>query len=158
MIRIQQADFDLGAEAAALRAGRSDIGAMVTFTGLVRDFAAGRTTSTVTSLFLEHYPGMTEVELERIEREAHSRWPLAASLIVHRYGALRPGDNIVLVITASAHRQAAFEAAAFMMDHLKTSAPFWKREDGPSGGRWVEARAEDDEARRRWDKSAGERG
>lgn len=154
MIRVQEADFDMGAEAAALRAGRSDIGALVTFSGLVRDFVCGQTDSRTSSLFLEHYPGMTERELERIESEARRLWPLAACLIVHRHGALWPGDNIVLVITASAHRRAAFEAAAFIMDHLKTTAPFWKREDGPAGSRWVEPRAEDDAARQRWDEAA----
>jgi molybdopterin synthase catalytic subunit len=148
MIRVQQADFDVGAEIAALRAGRTDLGAIVTFTGLVRDTAGS---DPVLGLFLEHYPDMTERELERIEQEAHARWPLEASLIVHRHGALLPGDNIVLVITASAHRRAAFESAEFIMDFLKTSAPFWKREDGPDGGRWVSAKADDDLARARWE-------
>jgi molybdopterin synthase catalytic subunit len=147
MIRVQQADFDLGAESAALCAGRTDLGAVVTFTGLVRDATAGEHVST---LFLEHYPGMTESELERIEAEARARWPLQDCLIIHRYGALQPGDNIVLVITASVHRRAAFEAAEFIMDFLKTSAPFWKREEGTDGGRWVGAKADDDEARERW--------
>ena len=149
MIRVQEEDFDIGAEIAALRGGRTDIGAIVSFTGTVRDAAEGKAISAMT---LEHYPGMTETELERIEAEAHDRWPLQASLIVHRYGPMTPGENIVLVVTASAHRQAAFEAAAFLMDYLKTSAPFWKREDGPEGGDWVGARESDDAALERWRK------
>jgi molybdopterin synthase catalytic subunit len=148
MIRVQQADFDIVEELRALRAGRTDIGAIVTFTGLARDASSG---AKVSSLTLEHYPGMTEAELERIEKEAHSRWPLQASLIVHRYGTLRPGDNIVFVATASAHRRAAFEAAEFVMDYLKTSAPFWKREEGPQGGGgWVAVKQDDDAALARW--------
>lgn len=145
MIRVQQEDFDIGAEIAKLTAGRSDIGAIVTFTGTVRD-----QNGAVEAMTLEHYPGMTERELARIEAEACARWPLQASLIVHRTGALQPGDNIVLVVTASEHRDAAFEAAKFLMDYLKTSAPFWKREDGPGGTRWVEAHASDESARVRW--------
>lgn len=148
MIRVQSQDFDIGAEIAAIRKGRSDIGAIVSFTGTVRDTADG---APITAMTLEHYPGMTEKELERVEREAHERWPLQASLIVHRVGAMRPGENIVLVITASAHRQAAFEAAEFLMDYLKTDAPFWKKEDGPSGSGWVDARESDDAARARWE-------
>ena len=145
MIRVQTADFDIGAEIAALKDGRTDIGAIVSFIGTVRD-AHGD----VTEMTLEHYPGMTETELERIESDAHTRWPLQASLIVHRIGTLKPGDNIVLVITASAHRDAAFDAAKFLMDYLKTSAPFWKRESGPAGSKWVEAKAGDDAAAARW--------
>ena len=147
MIRVQREDFDIGAEIARLKAGRSDIGAIVTFTGTVRDRDGA-----VAAMMLEHYPGMTEAELSRVEAEACARWPLQASLIVHRYGALKPGDNIVLVATASEHREAAFEAARFLMDYLKTSAPFWKREDGPSGARWVEAEARDEAATARWGK------
>jgi len=145
VIRIQTQDFDIGAEIAALKDGRTDIGAIVSFIGTVRD-ADG----TVTEMTLEHYPGMTETELERIESEAHTRWPLQASLIVHRTGTLKPGDNIVLVITASEHRDAAFDAAKFLMDYLKTSAPFWKRETGPAGSKWVEAKAGDDAAAAKW--------
>jgi molybdopterin synthase catalytic subunit len=145
VIRIQTDDFDIGAEIAALREGRTDIGAVVSFTGSVRD-ADG----TVTEMTLEHYPGMTEKELEKIEAEAQARWPLQASLIVHRTGTLKPGDNIVLVVTASAHRDAAFDAAKFLMDYLKTSAPFWKRESGPQGSQWVEAKARDNAATARW--------
>ncbi len=147
MIRVQQEDFDIGAEVAALRAGRTDIGAIVTFTGTVRDIGHG---VPITRMTLEHYPGMTETELERIEREAHNRWPLQASLVVHRTGTLTPGENIVLVVTASAHRQAAFEAAAFLMDYLKTRAPFWKKEEGPDGAAWVDARDSDDASLSRW--------
>jgi len=145
VIRVQHEDFDIGAEIAALKAGRTDIGAIVSFTGTVRDAA-----DTITEMTLEHYPGMTEKELERIEKEAHARWPLQASLIVHRTGTLRPGDNIVLVVSASAHRDAAFDAARFLMDYLKTSASFWKRETGPQGSKWVEAKASDEAARRHW--------
>ena len=145
MIRVQREDFDIGAEIAKLTAGRSDIGAIVTFTGTVRD-----QNGAVEAMTLEHYPGMTERELSRIEAEACARWPLQASLIVHRTGTLQPGDNIVLVVTASEHRDAAFEAAKFLMDYLKTSAPFWKREDGPGGTRWVDASASDESASVRW--------
>ena len=147
MIRVQAEDFDIGAEIAALTAGRTHIGGVVTFTGLVRYFAEGAALSTRP---LELYPGMTERMLEGIAAEANRRWPLDASLIVHRYGPLEPGENIVLVITASAHRQAAFEAAEFLVDWLKTKAPFWKREAGPDGDRWVEAKGTDDEAAARW--------
>jgi molybdopterin synthase catalytic subunit len=145
VIKVQHEDFDIGAEIAALKADRTDIGSIVSFTGTVRDAA-----DTITEMTLEHYPGMTETELERIEKEAHTRWPLQASLIVHRTGTLKPGDNIVLVVTASEHRDAAFDAARFLMDYLKTSAPFWKRETGPQGSKWVEAKASDEAARTRW--------
>ncbi|MGI9403712.1 MAG: molybdopterin synthase catalytic subunit MoaE [Hyphomicrobium sp.] len=147
-VKVQSEDFDVAAEVVALTAGRTDIGAIVTFTGRVRDDDNGRP---IASMTLEHYPGMTETELSRIEAEASARWPLQASLIVHRTGKLSPGDNIVLVVTASAHRQAAFEAAGFLMDYLKTRAPFWKKETGPSGeGSWVEAREDDETAAVRW--------
>ena len=148
MIRVQLEDFDIGAEIAALKAGRSDIGAIVSFIGTVRDQRGA-----VSEIALEHYPGMTEAELTRIEQEANARWLLQASLIVHRTGALQPGDNIVLVVTASEHRDAAFDAAKFLMDYLKTSAPFWKRESGPGGAHWVEADAKDDTALARWTKT-----
>jgi len=147
MIRVQEADFDIAAELARLTGGRTDLGAIVTFTGTVRQGAGD---DKIDEMTLEHYPGMTEGELERVEAEARSRWPLAASLVIHRYGRLAPGDNIVLVITASAHRKAAFEAAEFLMDYLKTSAPFWKREVSGGNARWVEARASDDADARRW--------
>lgn len=143
-VRVQREDFDLGAEVARLTAGRTDIGAVVTFTGTVR----GEGTA---AMALEHFPGMTEEELARVEAQAAARWPIKASLVVHRIGTLRPGDNIVLVVTASAHRQAAFEAAEFLMDYLKTRAPFWKKELAADGSeRWVEARASDELAAERW--------
>ncbi len=148
MIRVQQEDFDIGAEIARVKAGRSDIGAIVTFLGTVRDQEG-----TVAAMTLEHYPGMTEAEIARVEAEACARWPLLECLVVHRYGSLQPGDNIVLVVTASEHRDAAFDAARFLMDYLKTSAPFWKREDGPSGARWVEAEGRDEAATARWNKT-----
>ena len=148
MIRVQAEDFDIGAEVAKLTAGRTDIGAIVTFMGTVRDQHGA-----VEDMTLEHYPGMTERELARIEAEANSRWPLQASLIVHRTGKLKPGDNIVLVVTASAHRQAAFAAAEFLMDYLKTRAPFWKKEIAADGAeRWVDARDSDDAAAGRWER------
>ncbi|HZA00859.1 MAG TPA: molybdenum cofactor biosynthesis protein MoaE [Hyphomicrobiaceae bacterium] len=147
-VRVQREDFDLGAEVKRLAAGRTDVGAIVTFTGTVRGESGG---SPVAAMHLEHYPGMTENELARVESEACARWPLQASLVIHRYGELRPGDNIVLVVTASANRQAAFEAAAFLIDYLKSRAPFWKKEINPVGqGLWVDARAEDDTALERW--------
>jgi len=154
VVRVQAADFDIGAEIASLRRGHTDIGAIVTFTGTVRgEGKAGR----IASMTLEHYPGMTEAELQRIEAEAHRRWLLQASLIVHRVGELQPGDNIVLVITASAHRQAAFEAAEFLMDYLKTDAPFWKKEAAMDGrGSWVDARESDTTAQKRWVSADGE--
>ena len=151
MIRVQQEDFDIGAEVARLKAGRSDIGAILVFVGTVRDQSGA-----VEEMTLEHYPGMTEAELMRIEAEACARWPLQASLIVHRTGTLRPSDNIVLVLTASEHREAAFRAAEFLMDYLKTRAPFWKRESGPQGSRWVEASASDTAATTRWKNQAAE--
>jgi molybdopterin synthase catalytic subunit len=146
-VRVQRDDFDIGREVAALTSGNSDIGAIVTFTGTVRGVAAGQP---ITGMTLEHYPGMTEAELERAEAEALASWPLQGTLIVHRIGDLLPGDNIVLVVTASQHRRAAFEAAEFLMDYLKTRAPFWKKEAGPGGaGQWVDARQCDDDAARR---------
>jgi molybdopterin synthase catalytic subunit len=147
MIRVQQQDFDVGAEIAVLRKGRSDIGAIAAFVGLVRDHAGGRE---VTSMTLEHYPGMTEKELARIEAEARERWPLLDCLIVHRAGRLSAGDNIVLVITASEHRRAAFESAQFLMDYLKTTAPFWKSEENGEERHWVAPRDADDAAAGRW--------
>jgi molybdopterin synthase catalytic subunit len=147
-VRVQREDFDLGDEVRALTDGRTDIGAVVTFSGVVRSENAG---SSLEAMTLEHYPGMTEAELERVEAEAAERWPLQASLIVHRVGRLAPGDNIVLVGTASAHRQAAIDAAAFLMDYLKTRAPFWKKEIGADGAeRWVDARDSDESAVERW--------
>ena len=147
-VRVQLEDFDIGAEVRGVAAGNTDVGAIVTFTGTVRGEAKGQPIATMT---LEHYPGMTEDELARVEAEALARWPLAGTLIIHRYGALRPGDNIVLVVTASRHRQAAFEAAEFLMDYLKSRAPFWKKEADASGaGSWVDARDADLDAMQRW--------
>lgn len=144
-VRVQTGDFDVAAEIAQLSAGRRDIGAVVTFTGVCRD-EEGR----LGALELEHYPGMAEAEIGRIADEAARRWPLHGITVIHRTGKLRPGDNIVLVVTASVHRQAAFEAANFLMDYLKTNAPFWKKEHGTDAGGWVEAKAEDDRAADRW--------
>lgn len=149
MIRVQTADFDPGAEIAALHAKRSDIGAVVSFVGLVRGESHGEA---LVSMTLEHFPGMTERELERNEREALARWALDDVVVVHRVGELKAGERIVLVVTAAAHRRAAFEAAEFLMDYLKTRAPFWKRELRASGEHWIEARESDDEAAGRWRK------
>lgn len=147
LIRIQREDFDLTAEIAALTRGRADIGALATFTGLCRD-EGGR----LAALELEHYPGMAEAELTRVAQEVSRRWPLTGLVAIHRYGLILPGENIVLVIAASSHRHAAFSGAEFMMDFLKTRAPFWKREHLVSGeiGGWVEARDADDAALLRW--------
>ena len=146
-VRVQREDFDIGAEIDRLTRNHSDIGAVVSFSGLVRDSANG---APISELELEHYPGMTESALEAIEAEANERWPLQGSLIIHRFGALAPGDRIVLVLTASPHRQAAFEAAEFLMDYLKTRAPFWKKESTGEGSHWVDARETDAEAENRW--------
>jgi molybdopterin synthase catalytic subunit len=146
-VRVQTEDFDAGAEIARLRGGDKSIGAIAAFIGTVRDI---NDNATVTSLTLEHYPGMTEVALETIVDEAKRRFDIRDALVVHRVGALGPGDQIVLVIVTSAHRGMAFDACAFVMDILKTRAPFWKKERSPDGERWVEARASDDEAAQRW--------
>ncbi|MEM1267248.1 MAG: molybdenum cofactor biosynthesis protein MoaE [Pseudomonadota bacterium] len=146
-VRVSPNDFDVGAEIDALTSGRRDIGALATFTGLVRDMGGP---AAVAGLELEHYPGMTTRALEAIEAEACARWPLQASLIVHRHGALLPGDRIVFVAAASPHRQAAFEAAMFMMDFLKSRAPFWKKETTAEGAHWVDARETDEDALSRW--------
>ncbi len=146
-IRIQAEPFDVHAEATSITAGRGDIGGVVTFTGLCRDEGG-----TLAALELEHYPGMAEEEIGRVAATALARWPLLGLTAIHRHGLIKPGEDIVVVIAASAHRRAAFEAADFMMDYLKTRAPFWKREhlvDGRVGG-WVEAKAEDDQAADRW--------
>lgn len=148
LVRIQREDFDLHAEIAALTAGRRDIGAVVSFAGLCRD-EEGR----LAALELEHYPGMAEAQIGRVAQDAATRWPLLGLLAIHRYGLVKPGEQIVLVVAASSHRAPAFEAADFMMDYLKTQAPFWKREhlvDGSIGG-WVEAKDADDAAARRWE-------
>lgn len=152
MIKVQTQDFNIAEEIASLTRDKPDIGAVVTFTGIVRsDSSSGHEQGKLQSLTLEHYPGMTEKELGRIERQALERWSLSASLIIHRYGKLEPGDNIVLVITASPHRKAAFEAAEFLMDYLKTEAPFWKLEEEDGHRTWVETRDSDQSARRLWD-------
>ena len=145
-IRVQEQDFDTAREIAGLSRGRTDIGAVVSFSGLCR------ADDSLAALTLEHYAGMAEAEIGRHADEAMSRWPLQGLTVVHRVGRIAPGENIVLVVTASAHRQAAFEAAEFMMDYLKTSAPFWKREDSPKGASWIEARDHDDAAAR-WTRS-----
>ncbi|MFQ5624566.1 MAG: molybdopterin synthase catalytic subunit MoaE [Paracoccaceae bacterium] len=146
-VRVQPEDFDVGAEIERLRSGRTDIGAIVSFTGLVRDSAGG---APISDMELEHYPGMTEKALSSIEEQARERWSLQASLVIHRHGRLKPGEQIVLVVTAAPHRQAAFEAAEFLMDYLKSRAPFWKKEGTADGGRWVDARDADEDALRRW--------
>ena len=147
MIRVQAEDFDVGVEIAKLTKQFPGAGGVVAFVGLVRDLAGGEN---IASMTLEHYPGMTERALERIEAEAKARWPLTASLIIHRYGKLDAGEQIVLVVTASAHRQVAFDSCQFLIDWLKTKAPFWKSEDVGGRERWVEAKAEDDAATARW--------
>jgi len=149
MIRVQREDFDVGREIEQLTRGKTGIGGLVTFVGLVRD-AQGP--DAIKSMTLEHYSGMTEQELADIEAEANQRWKLEASLIVHRYGKLLPGERIVLVITAAAHRAAAFAANEFLVDWLKTKAPFWKEEETPAGSRWVESQDSDDQAAKRWSK------
>ena len=146
-IRLQQQDFDAAAEAAKLTRGRKDIGALVTFTGICRDHEAGRSVAAMT---LEHYAGMAEAEIARHVAEAQSRWPLLGVTVIHRHGRLVPGDNIVLVVTASAHRRAALAAAEFLMDYLKTRAPFWKFEERADGKNWVDAKTSDDAAAQRW--------
>lgn len=147
-VRVQQEDFDIGAEFAALSAGRTDIGGLGCFVGTVRETAKGRK---IVSMTLEHYPAMTERALARIAAEAESRWPLLGCTLIHRVGTLLPGDNIVLVLAASAHRQAALDAAGFLIDWLKTRAPFWKKERFAEGDEtWVEASAEDDAAAAKW--------
>ena len=147
MIRVQQGDFDVGTEISRLTADKTAIGGLGIFIGLVRDNADDEK---ITSMTLEHYPGMTEKQLKRLEVEARKRWPLEDVLIVHRYGNLVPGDRIVLVITASPHRDAALESCQFLIDWLKTKAPFWKLENMVSGKRWVESREEDTAAANRW--------
>ena len=148
-ISVQTNDFDIAAEIDALAASDRNIGAVVTFTGLVREMTGAGAISTME---LEHYPGMTERALEDIVRQAEARWPLQGVRVIHRFGPLEPGERIVLVVTASRHREAAFEAAAFLMDYLKTKAPFWKKEAGAHGAVWVDAREADDKASARWER------
>jgi molybdopterin synthase catalytic subunit len=149
-VSVQEADFDVGAETAALSAGRLDVGAVATFVGLVRADKLSGAGSEVSAMTLEHYPGMTEKSLEAIIAEAGGRWQLQGVRVIHRFGRLLPGDRIVFVGVASAHRGDAFAACEFIMDYLKTRAPFWKKEDTPEGGRWVDAREADDSAAARW--------
>jgi molybdopterin synthase catalytic subunit len=146
-VRVQTADFDIGAEIAAMRRGNPKVGAVASFIGVVRDRNEG---DHVAEMTLEHYPGMTEKALEKIVAEARSRWDIYDALVVHRVGILKPGDQIVLVVVTGAHRGEAFEACEFLMDYLKTRAPFWKKERTPDGARWVEARESDDAAADRW--------
>ncbi|MBZ9704753.1 MULTISPECIES: molybdenum cofactor biosynthesis protein MoaE [unclassified Mesorhizobium] len=153
VVRVEAQDFDVAAEIARLTQGRADIGAVVTFSGLCRDEQG-----TLSALELEHYPGMAEAEIARIAAEAVQRWPLQGITAIHRHGKIRPGENIVLVVAASVHRQAAFEAANFLMDYLKSQAPFWKKEhhaDGSEGG-WVEAKEKDEQAAGRWKRPPSE--
>jgi len=146
-VRVQTGDFDIGEEIARLRADDRGVGAIASFIGTVRDV---NDASTITGMTLEHYPGMTEAALDDIVAEARRRFDIRDALVIHRVGALAPGDQIVLVVVTSAHRGAAFDACQFLMDWLKTRAPFWKKERLPDGERWVEARASDDEAAQRW--------
>ena len=156
-VSVQEADFDVGAEIAALSAGRDDVGAVASFVGLVRadklndeKVDGEHTAAAVHAMTLEHYPGMTEKSLEAIVAEAATRWEFFAARVIHRVGRLLPGERIVFVAVASAHRSEAFAACEFIMDYLKTRAPFWKKEDTPAGGRWVDARDSDDSAAARW--------
>ena len=146
-IRLQREAFDVAAETAKMAQGRSDIGALVTFTGLCRAAENGQP---IAALTLEHYPGMAEAEIARHVEQARARWPLLGVTVIHRYGRIVPGEGIVLVATASSHREAAFAAANFLMDYLKTSAPFWKQVETAGGKSWVDAKASDDAAAQRW--------
>jgi len=149
-VRIQREDFDIGAEISALMQGRTDVGAVATFTGICRDDG-------IVAMTLEHYPGMAEAEIERHVEEAEKRWPLFGVTVIHRHGRLTPGENIVLVVTASSHREAAFAAAEFLMDYLKTRAPFWKKEERAESAGWVEARQIDAAAAERWTEGGSKR-
>jgi molybdopterin synthase catalytic subunit len=146
-VRVQSADFDVGAEIAALRKGDPRVGGVASFIGVVRDLNDGNSVSEMT---LEHYPGMTEAALEKIVAEAKARWDIYEALVIHRVGRLQPTDQIVLVVVTSAHRGEAFQSCEFLMDYLKTKAPFWKKEQTAEGGRWVDARGSDDSAAARW--------
>ena len=153
-VRLQREPFDAGAEAAKLARGRDDVGALITFTGICRGAENGEP---IAALTLEHYPDMAEAEITRHAAEAASRWPLLGVTVIHRYGRIEPGENIVLVVTASSHREAAFAAAEFLMDYLKTRAPFWKQVETASGKTWVAAKAADDTAAERWEVRRRER-
>lgn len=152
-VHLQREDFDIAAETAALTRGRADIGALVTFTGMCRGAESGEP---IAALTLEHYPGMAEAEISRHVEEAKARWPLLGVTVIHRYGRIAPGENIVLVLTASSHREAAFAAAEFLMDYLKTQAPFWKQVESASGKTWIEAKDADNAAAARWQKPGRE--
>ncbi len=153
-VRLQREPFDAALEAALLKRGRSDVGAVVTFTGVCRGNEANEP---IAALTLEHYPGMAEAEIERHAAEAMRRWPLLGLTVIHRFGRIEPGDDIVLVVTASSHRQAAFAAADFLMDYLKTRAPFWKQVERKDGTSWIEAKQADDAAAERWQEPAARR-
>src|SRR6188474_595426 len=146
-VRLQREDFDVAAEAATLTRGRSDIGAVVSFTGICRGAESGEP---IVALNLEHYPDMAEAEIARHVEDAKARWPLLGVTVIHRHGRITPGENIVLVVTASSHREAAFAVAEFLMDYLKTRAPFWKQVESKSGTAWIDAKAADDTAAARW--------
>ncbi len=146
-VRLQREPFDAAAEAAWLSRGRTDVGALVTFTGICRGDEAGEP---IAALTLEHYPGMAEAEIERHVAEAKERWPLTGVIVIHRYGRIQPGEDIMMVATASSHRQAAFAAAEFLMDYLKTRAPFWKQVEKAGAKTWVDAKETDDAAAERW--------
>jgi molybdopterin synthase catalytic subunit len=152
-VRVQREDFDVGAEMAAFCAGDTSVGAVASFVGMVRADKVADGDGSVSAMTLDHYPGMTERQLEAIEAEAKERWPLHDVLVIHRYGRMEPGERIVLVLTASRHRDAALDACAFLMDWLKTKAPFWKLEETAEGERWVDARESDDKAAARWGES-----
>ena len=154
-MRVQAADFDLSTEITALRQARPTLGAVVVFVGLVREMNAG---AAVSEMLLEHYPAMTQKALEAIVNQAQLRWDIEDALVIHRVGRLLPMDQIVLVAVAGAHRGPAFQACEFMMDYLKTQAPFWKKEQTPSGAHWVEAKADDDAAAARWQKGGAHEG
>ena len=149
-VRLQREPFDVAAEAAALSRGRTDVGALVTFTGICRGAEDGKP---IAALTLEHYPGMAETEIERHVAEAVARWPLTGVIVIHRYGRIAPGEDIMMVATASSHRQAAFAAAEFLMDYLKTRAPFWKQVEAAGAKTWVDAKETDDAAAARWNAS-----
>lgn len=148
-VRLQRENFDVAAESALLTRGRTDIGAVISFTGICRGAESG---APIAALTLEHYPGMAEAEIARHVDEARSRWPLLGVTVIHRYGRIEPGENIVLVLTASSHREAAFAAAEFLMDFLKTRAPFWKQVEAAGARSWIEAKDADDAAADRWRK------
>jgi molybdopterin synthase catalytic subunit len=155
IVRLQREPFDIAAEADKLAGGRNDVGALVTFAGICR---ADENGAPIAALILEYYPGMAEAEIARHVEEARARWPLLGVTVIHRYGRIVPGESIVLVVTASSHRQAAFAAAEFLMDYLKTRAPFWKQVEKAAGTEWVEAKASDDSAAARWSAPPPRRG